>query len=92
MENRDLMGADVVGTGKYSLVTTGTLEVDGVKRGMYNVTVSELPIGRFGAGYKQWLEQLIEDKKITRYEMFGEESDPSSFRFVIYGMTRTTNS
>ena len=91
LENRDLMGADVVGTGKYSLVTTGTFEVDGVKRGMYNVTVSELPIGRFGAGYKQWLEQLIEDKKITRYEMFGEESDPSSFRFVIYGMMRTTN-
>lgn len=83
-ENRDPMGEDHVGLGKNSYATIGTFEVNGIKRNKYTVTVNELPIGRYSNGYKDWLEKMIDDKKISRYESFCE---PNSVKFVIHGMS-----
>ena len=49
-------------TDKISLITTGLYNIQG-----NNVIVTELPIGRSMHKYKQWLDKLIEDKKITDY-------------------------
>lgn len=46
-----------------SMVTLGKIEMD-IKK---TITISDLPIGHCPYVYKNWLEQLLDEKKITSY-------------------------
>jgi DNA topoisomerase II len=79
-EGREMAGArpllSMISLGKFHQQMNGT------------IVVTELPIGRWPLSYHKWLEQLIEDKKITG---FRDCSIDNTVYFEISGFTDTPN-
>ena len=66
----------------YSMKITGNFEV--LKNG--NILITELPIGRAPFDYIKWLEKLVDEKKIKKFDNNGGKD---IINFTIYGYTGT---
>lgn len=67
-----------------SMITYGSYRVD--NNG--TIFITELPIGLVPIRYRKWLEQLVQDKKITG---FRDQSMDNSIYFEIYGFNDIVN-
>ena len=85
-DDNDSDDEDKVCVDKYTkrqLISKGIYEVSGTKR--KKIIVTELPIGKATNKYTQFLEQLRENKVITRFNNHSTHDRP---KFEIYGMKK----
>lgn len=61
----------VVGTGRYSMITSGKFHWDPSKKVL---VVTELPIGLWTLNYENWLKQLRKEKLITDYRTLSNDT------------------
>lgn len=84
-EEEDEQLAEITGTRPLlSMISLGKFHID--MNG--TIIINDLPIGRWPIHYHKWLEQLVEDKKITGYR---DLSVDNTVYFEIYGFKEPAN-